>query len=142
MNMAFIVLGAGSIALALALRQFLDSGIARLGGLLFAVWGGCSVLSAFFPADASPDIARHLTTRTGAVQTLIGDVGLLSFVLAVSLVARALRRHPAWRSARGAVLGTTITVRAGLAVALVSSAQVGMPGGPVRLRGSGSGNGS
>jgi len=37
MNLAFLAMGVGSIALGVALRQFLDSRIARLGGLLLAV---------------------------------------------------------------------------------------------------------
>src|SRR5262249_38969252 len=115
---AFLEMGVASIALTLALWPFLDTGVARLGAVLLSVWGVCSILSAFFPTDSMPDIARHITSRTGAIHTLIGLVGILSFAFAPLFTARSLRRHPEWASARGVVAWTTIATCVGLAVAI------------------------
>jgi Protein of unknown function (DUF998) len=94
------------------------------------VWGVCAVLSAVFPTDSPPGIARHLTTHTGTAHTLIGNVGLLSFVAAVSLTARALRRHRRGGQRAASCCGPPSPPGAGPVVTDVSAAQMRMSGGP------------
>jgi hypothetical protein len=130
MNAAFLEMGVASIALTLALWPFLVTRVARLGAVLLSVWGVCSILSAFYPTDSMSDIAKQVTSRTGAIHSLIGLVGILSFAFATLFTARELMRHPAWAYAGVVVAWATIATWLGLAVTIASVVQMALSGGP------------
>jgi hypothetical protein len=130
MSGAFVVMGIAALLLAAALWRRVDSRSARLGAALVAVWGICSVFSAFFPTDSSMDIANQNTTQTGIIHSALGGLGILSLLMGVTVTARALRRDAPSASARVVVAWTTLASWVGFVVALGTAAQMGASGGP------------
>jgi hypothetical protein len=130
MKLAFIEMGAATLLLSISLWRFLDSRSARAGAALVGIFGVCSVLSAFYSTDSSPDIAQRTTTAEGEIHSLIGQVGLLSVALAVVLMVRSLGRQKVWTPMRTTISLATAAVWICLVVAFFSAAQMGMSGGP------------
>jgi hypothetical membrane protein len=129
MNGAFVVMGIGALLLAAALWRRLDSRSPRVGAALVAVWGICSVFSAFFPTDSSMDIASQNTTQTGNIHSALGGIGILSLLTGATVTALALRRRAPSAGAR-AVAWTTLASWVGFVVAFGTAAQMGASGGP------------
>jgi hypothetical protein len=103
-------IGLGSVALTLALAQFLPTGrahgslpspprprpgsgrSARAGLALLALWGGAMLVVAAFPADPAPPGRTIVLTAPGTVHIVAGAVAFLALAVAAPLIGRAVPR--------------------------------------------------
>ena len=98
-TVAFIIAGAGTLALAYALRQ-LTAGTwgSRVGSLLVGVYGVGAILVAIFPTDRidSPaDVASQSTT--GLIHLTISLVSFVCMIVAMFIFTRTFALDPRWR---------------------------------------------
>jgi hypothetical membrane protein len=96
MDVNFVLRGALSLAVVVALARFQRGAIVPRAGLaLLATWAVTSGLLAFFPDDPV-GTAIHGTARVHAVLAVVAFVAV---VVGTRLTTRALRADPRWRPA-------------------------------------------
>ncbi len=118
-----VLLGAGSIAIASALRIAGPQGeAARAGRLFLRAWGVCAIVWGAFPVDRD----GGSTTFVGSVHAVAGGIGFACLALALLTASRGLRHDPYWRPLRLPALAlTAVAVAALVSMYLVPDAAYG-----------------
>ena len=96
MTVAFLVVGAGMVAVGLGLRRSLTPGPRVWAAWLIAVTGVCFVGVAVFPTDAQLADGTTVTTFSGQMHTLAGTVGPLFLVVGAFVLRGVFARDPRW----------------------------------------------
>lgn len=120
MQVAFLSLALGYVALALALRAQLRTIGGRVGAALLLVSAAGLILAGLFttdPVTISPDAA----TAEGRLHGLGGTLGL-AMPVAAALVTWQLRGRPAYSGARRAITWAAVAALAGFVLAVGSLA--------------------
>jgi hypothetical membrane protein len=124
MDLNFLLRGALSVAIVVALRRAARLDTRGRGGLiLIAVWAGCSALLAFF-AD---DVEGQPLTGSGIVHLLLAFIALPCVAIGTILVSSNLISGQSWRSAAAVLLAVSV---AGGAALLLLATSVGHPHAP------------
>ena len=116
-------IGAGSLALTVALTRALPAPRPRAGLALLATWGLAMLLAGAFPTDPAPPGRPIHLTAAGAVHVVAGAVAFLAFAVGAPLVSRAVPDEPG-RSARAM---RALAVLAPLSLLLFVSTAVNRP---------------
>ncbi len=96
MTVAFLVVGAGIVALGLGLRRSLTPGPRVWAAWLIAVTGVSFVGVAVFPTDAQLADGTTVTTFSGQMHALASTVGLLFLVVGAFVLRGVFARDPRW----------------------------------------------
>jgi hypothetical protein len=96
MTVAFLVVGAGMVALGLGLRRSLTPGPRVWAAWLIAVTGVSFVGLAVFPTDALLADGTTVTTFSGQMHTLVSAVGTLPLVVGAFVLRGVFARDPRW----------------------------------------------
>ncbi|MGH7507498.1 MAG: DUF998 domain-containing protein [Longimicrobiales bacterium] len=99
-TIAFLVAGAGTIALAVAIRSLTAGARGSLfGSLLIAIYGTGAILIAFFPTDridSQADVAALSTT--GTIHVLVSLVSFVAVVIGMFVLTWTFARTARWRT--------------------------------------------
>ena len=99
-TVAFIVLGLGSLALALGVRGATrGSWGSRPGSLLLGLFGVSVLLAGIFPTDAVDAAGRvHSPTTAGTIHIVVSLLAFVSVMAGMFLLSRTFKRDARWRS--------------------------------------------
>jgi hypothetical protein len=99
-TIAFLLAGAGTLALAFAIRKVTIGAWQSLtGSLLVGVFGAGAILSAIFPTDrvdSQADVWSQSTT--GLIHSFVFLVSILCMLVAMYVLTRTFMEKPRWRS--------------------------------------------
>ena len=118
MQVAFLALAIGNVALFVAIRNCMKGLLGRIGSFLFLVGTAGTVLGGIFITDPI-NTAPEAVTMSGNLHNLGGALGLAGFLGTLIFSARLLR-SAAWSSARRFVLMATAILILGFLVSFVS----------------------
>jgi hypothetical protein len=118
MQLAFLSLAIGNVALFVAIRKYLRGIWGRIGSFLFLVGAIGLVLAGIFVTDPL-NTASDAVTTSGRLHNLGGTLGLAGF-LGTLILSWKLIRNDAWRPRRSWVLLTLAVVIAGFLISFVS----------------------
>lgn len=97
---AFAIAGAGTLALAYAIRH-LTAGTwgSRVGSLLVGIYGVGAILVAIFPTDRIDSAADMASpTTTGLIHIAVSLVSFVCMIVAMFIFTRTFALEPRWRS--------------------------------------------
>jgi hypothetical protein len=97
---AFVVAGAGTLALAYAIRQ-LTAGTwgSRVGSLLVGIYGVGAILIAIFPTDRIDSAADMASLSTaGLIHVAVSLVSFVCMIAAMFILTRTFAKDSRWRS--------------------------------------------
>ena len=103
MQLAFLLLASGCVALFAAIRSQVRTTGGRIGLALLLVSALGMTIAAFFAADPITAGPGELTTH-GNLHAVGAFLGIPGFPVAALLVSRSLLRNPSWAPARRSVL--------------------------------------
>lgn len=97
---AFVVAGAGTLALAFAIRQLTKgSWGSRVGSLLIAVYGAGAILSAVFPTDRIDGrVDLSSLSATGAIHIAVAFASFLSVIAGMFVLTQTFANQRSWGS--------------------------------------------
>jgi hypothetical protein len=97
---AFVVAGAGTLALAFAIRQLTKGAWgSRVGSLLIAVYGAGAILSAVFPTDRIDGPADLSSlSATGAIHIAVAIASFVGVIVGMFVLTRTFAHQRSWGS--------------------------------------------
>lgn len=122
MALAFLCLAGGCLALVMATRSSTPTIAGHVGQTLLVIVGLGLTMAAIFTTDP---ITTTTATPSGNLHNAAAALVILGFPVAASLISRALKRQPAWASARRRLSWLTLLTWGGL-IAFLGSAVVTM----------------
>jgi hypothetical membrane protein len=126
MDLNFLLRGALSIAVVIALRRAVRLDDRGRGGLiLIAIWGACSALLAFF-AD---DVEGQPLTGSGIVHLALGLIAFVCVAIGTILVSASLMSDPSWRSGAAVLLAVAVAGAAAMLLLGTAFGHKHAPGG-------------
>jgi hypothetical protein len=97
---AFVVAGAGTLALAFAIRQLTKGAWgSRVGSLLIAVYGAGAILSAVFPTDRiDGPVDLSSLSGTGAIHIAVAIASFVGVIAGMFVLTRTFAHQRRWGS--------------------------------------------